>query len=270
MASSNITIVKTSNLDYQTTSPWIIWNSQVYDSSYSRTWTFQTQPNTTISASPTQSGWTKAALYLDNASDNNTKLEIVSDLQRNGIVFYSYGTGSLTSNGSTSWQTKAWNTTNYVFQVRDYSSYSVLSATVETNLPIFQTITDALAYIDGTKDITDALNYEAPIIHAYFRCKFPRVPVISYHLTCGGAESSGTFEKYEDSTLVSTQTLNVGSVNLETGKIQVTNGGDSYWRVYATANSIEYNGTIYPASQTPIIEHRNLWTRTTFIFTEVD
>ena len=173
MSSANLEVKLSEVLDYQTVQPWIYCNQLLRDRSYNRTWWFrQDEENEQpLSLSDIQDqSWTKMALYLDTAGTNsNHKMHLVTNnYTADARNFSAWGTASLQSSGSAVWQTGEWYVgKNYTFNVEDYSSYSILEGTyVQSNVPIFQTYAEAVGYVQGTVDISEALNYTpVPVVH---------------------------------------------------------------------------------------------------------
>lgn len=158
MAISNAVVIHKSVLDYKTNG-WKISQQQItYTTSYGRTWTFKMQDGGPFTVSANSGQAQDIAFCLSNSSENNAKLQCVTDYQQNAHGFEAYGTGSLTRDGSTNWQTKEWYSSNYVFGVRNGSDFNIVESEFITNIPIFETEAQALGYLNGTVPITDAIN----------------------------------------------------------------------------------------------------------------
>lgn len=157
--STNFRIAK-SVLDYETNTPKIYGYENVRSTDYNRLWKFIISDSGLTVSRPNSPS--KMAFALNNENENNTKMVMVDNNVSTSQSFTAYGTASLRYN-TTTWETLDWVTKNYTFQVRDISSYIVEDAEYTTNIPVFENVADALAYVHGDESkLALALNYIAP------------------------------------------------------------------------------------------------------------
>ena len=161
MAYSNVIEVVKTTLDYKTRG-WKIQESQkIHDNSYNRNWYFNCEELTII---PTLTD-TDLCLFLDGTMSNN-KIGIYGNVTGNSLNWQFRGNGVVANVQSTNYgyRNDWYGATNYTFNCRNYSSYVLEQAVYTSNIPIFENVTQAQGYINGTVPISDALNYLAPEI----------------------------------------------------------------------------------------------------------
>lgn len=138
----------------------------LYDTAYSRRWVFQTNGDLPIAFSGSPE---KVCLYLKNADNSNLK-PVLRGIS-NGVcsnltmtITGEYYQGNTDFPGTYNYNDDSYGK-NYTYNVGTYSTFTVNVSEYTTNVPVFETITDADRYLTGDLSIFDAINsipYDVP------------------------------------------------------------------------------------------------------------